>query len=569
MFEDQVESTPDSIAIKLKKMELTYKSLNEKVNQLAHYLINNYNIQPDELVGIELERSEWMVIGILSIIKSGGAYVPLDINYPEQRKKNIYNQISSKLLLNQDFLDEFLMVRSLYPSTNPDLTISSDSLVYCMFTSGSTGNPKGVLIEHKMLVNSTLSRTPVYKNIQHKGLMLYSFSFDSSVNLTFRLLTTGGSLFIYESNQLDLAELSNIIQNEGIDTLTIPPSVYDSLLSYEGLSILKCVIVAGEECKPKVLIKHFECLPETKLYNEYGPTECVVWCTYKLFEHPTDKVTIGKPVPSYDVCLLEVNGDKLVPFGSIGEICVGGISVGRGYLNDEELTREKFIENPYKPEERLYRTGDIGRWNSEFELEYLGRIDNQVKIRGYRVELKEIEHAILESEKNEEAVVVFNKKQFEDGRLIAYVKSEKEDNELLIKLKKNLPDYMIPDHVVWLKEIPLTAHLKVDYEKLPKPEGDFGEKNISPRNKLEQEIFEIWRESLGISNASISITDHFFKIGGNSIRAIRLLALIYKKYGVKIEISFIFEQGTIESIAKYLDNQNSLLIDSGYCEVEI
>ena len=569
MFEKQVENTPDSIAIKFKEMELTYKLLNEKVNQLAHYLIKNYNIQPDELIGIELERSEWMVIGILAIIKSGGAYVPIDTNYPEERKKNIYIQISSKLLLNQDFLVEFLMVRSLYSSTNPDIAISSDALVYCMFTSGSTGSPKGVLIEHKMLVNSTLARTPVYNSLQNKGLMLYSFSFDSSVNLTFRLLTTGGSLFIYESNQLDLAELSDIIQNEGIDTLTIPPSVYDSLLSYEGLLSLKCVIVAGEECKPKVLAKHFECLPEAKLYNEYGPTECVVWCTYKLFEHPNDKVTIGKPVPSYKICLLEVNGDKLVPYGSIGEICVGGISVGRGYLNDEELTREKFIENPYKPQERLYRTGDIGRWNSDFELEYLGRIDNQVKIRGYRVELKEIEHAILEFKKNEVAVVVFNKKQFEDGRFIAYVKSEIEDNGLIADLKKKLPDYMVPDHIVWIKEIPLTAHLKVDYKKLPSPEGDYSKEIILPRNKLEEQVYIIWKEALGIGNASINITDHFFQLGGNSIRAIRFLALAYKKFGVKIEISFLFEQGTIESIAQYLDNQNSLLIDSGYSEIEI
>ena len=399
--------------------------------------------------------------------------------------------------------------------------------------------------------------------------MLYSFSFDSSVNLTFRLLTTGGSLFIYESNQLDLAELSDIIQNEGIDTLTIPPSVYDSLLSYEGLSSLKCIIVAGEECKPKVLTKHFECLPEAKLYNEYGPTECVVWCTYKLFEQPNDKVTIGKPVPSYNIYLLEVNGDKLVPYGSIGEICIGGVSVGRGYLNDKELTSEKFIENPYKSQERLYRTGDIGRWNSEFELEYLGRIDKQVKIRGYRVELKEIEHAILEFKNNEEAVVVFNKKQFEDGRLIAYVKSEIEDNGLIVDLKKKLPDYMVPDHIVWIKEIPLTAHLKVDYKKLPSPEVDYSKEIILPRNRLEEELYKIWKEALGIGNASINITDHFFQLGGNSIRAIRLLALVYKKFGVKIEISFLFEQGTIESIAQYLDNQNIMLIDSGYIEIEI
>ncbi len=569
LFEVQAEKTPDAVAIKTMDAELSYRELNEKSNQLANYLIANYHIQPDDLVGIELGRSEWMVIGILAIIKSGGAYVPIDPNYPEQRKRNIYSQISINIQLDQDFLDEFLMVRYLYESINPNLNICPDSLVYCMFTSGSTGNPKGVLIEHKMLLNSTLARTSVYEDMQKKGLMLYSFSFDSSVNLTFRLLTSGGSLFIYESNQLDLAELSAIIQKENIDTLTIPPSVYDSLLSYEGLSCLRCVIVAGEECKPKVLTKHFEYLSETKLFNEYGPTECVVWCTYKLFSSPSDKVTIGKPVPSYHIYLLEVKGVKLVHKGGIGEICVGGISVGRGYLNDDELTREKFIDNPYKPGERLYRTGDLGRWDSNFELEYLGRIDNQVKIRGYRVELKEIEHAILQSQDNEEAVVMFSKKQFEDGRLIAYVKSDLEDHGLIGELKKNLPDYMVPDHIVWIKEIPLTAHLKVDYEKLPNPEGDFDKEFVRPRNKLEEEIYEIWKEALGFNSGNISIEDHFFQLGGNSIRAIRLLALVYKKFGVKIEISFLFEQGTIESIAQYLDNQNIMLIDSGYIEIEI
>jgi len=569
LFEEQVEKTPDHIAIKFKETELTYRELNEKSNQLAHYLITNYRIQPDDLIGIELERSEWMVIGILAIIKSGGAYVPIDVNYPEQRKKNIYNQISSSLSLNKELLDSFLKVSSCYVSTPPDINIKLDSLVYCMFTSGSTGNPKGVLIEHRMLVNSTLARTSVYKDTQKKGLMLYSFSFDSSVNLTFRLLTTGGSLFIYESNQLDLAELSEIIQKEKIDTLTIPPSVYDTLLGYQGLSSLKCVIVAGEECKQKVLESHFRCLPETKLYNEYGPTECVVWCTYKLFESPTYKVTIGNPVPSYMINLLEVNGDKLVPYGCVGEICVGGVSVGRGYLNDEDLTREKFIDNPYKPGERLYRTGDLGRWNSNFELEYLGRIDNQVKIRGYRVELKEIEQTITQFENNEDAVVVFSKNQFEDGLLIAYVKSHIEDNGLIGELKKKLPDYMVPDHIVWIKEIPLTPHLKVDYKKLPNLASSFDKEIIKPRNKIEEEIYEIWEEVLGFNGGDISITDHFFQLGGNSIRAIRLLALVYKKFGVKIEISFLFEQGTIESIAQYLDDQNRLLIDYGYSEIEI
>jgi bacitracin synthase 3 len=437
-----------------------------------------------------------------------------------------------------------------------------------MFTSGSTGNPKGVLIEHKMLVNSTLSRNSVYKDMQKKGILLYSFSFDSSVNLTFRLLTSGGCLVIYNANQLDLADLSDNIRKDQIDTLTIPPNIYDSLLSYEGMSSLKCVIVAGEECKSKVLKKHFECLPQAKLYNEYGPTECVVWCTYKLFEHPTDKVTIGKPVPSYKIYLLEVNSDKLVPFGNIGEICVGGISVGRGYLDDEKLSREKFIDNPYKPGERLYRTGDLGRWDSKFELEYLGRIDNQVKIRGYRVELKEIENAILEYENNEEVVVVFNKNQFEDGRLIAYVKSQNNNLDLLNELRKKLPDYMVPDNIVWMKDMPLTPHLKIDYKNLPHPEEKLNKQSILPRNKIEEEIYQIWKVVLGNNSEIISVTDYFFSLGGNSIRAIKLLALIYKKFGQKIEISFLFEKGTIESIAQYINDKHRFLINSGYQEIK-
>jgi bacitracin synthase 3 len=509
-----------------------------------------------------------MIIGILAILKSGGAYVPIDPNYPEKRKNSIYKQISARLTINQDILDEFLMVRSLYSSKNQCININSDSLVYCMFTSGSTGNPKGVLIEHKMLVNSTLSRNSVYKDMQKKGILLYSFSFDSSVNLTFRLLTSGGCLVIYNANQLDLADLSDSIRKDQIDTLTIPPNIYDSLLSYEGMSSLKCVIVAGEECKSKVLKKHFECLPQAKLYNEYGPTECVVWCTYKLFEHPTDKVTIGKPVPSYKIYLLEVNSDKLVPFGSIGEICVGGISVGRGYLDDEKLSREKFIDNPYKPGERLYRTGDLGRWDSKFELEYLGRIDNQVKIRGYRVELKEIENAILEYENNDEVVVVFNKNQFEDGRLIAYVKSQNNNLDLLNELRKKLPDYMVPDNIVWMKDMPLTPHLKIDYKNLPHPEENLNKQIILPRNKIEEEIYQIWKVVLGNNSEIISVTDYFFSLGGNSIRAIKLLALIYKKFGQKIEISFLFEKGTIESIAQYINDKHRFLINSGYQEIK-
>jgi amino acid adenylation domain-containing protein len=569
LFEDQVKLTPEHIAIKFRDRELTYRELNEQSNQLAHYLINNYSIEPDDLVGIELERSEWMVIGILGIIKSGGAYVPIDPDYPEGRKKSIINQISSKIKIDQDFLDEFILVKSLNSSLNPNVNINSSSLVYCMFTSGSTGIPKGVLIEHKMLVNSTIARSIVYKDIQKKGLMLYSFSFDSSVNLTFRLLTSGGSLFIYGSQGLDLAELSGIIQKESIDTLTIPPSVYETLLSYEGLTSLKCVIVAGEECKPKVLAKHFETLFETKLYNEYGPTECVVWSTYKLFEFASDHVTIGQPVPSYRIVLLESNGSHMVPYGSIGEICIGGDSVGRGYLNDALLTSEKFIENPYRPGERLYRTGDLGRWNSEFELEYLGRIDNQVKIRGYRVELKEIEHAILQFGNIEAAIVVFSKNQSGDGSLVAYIKSEMAIDGLLGKLKQELPEYMLPDFIIRIEEVPLTTNLKVDYKKLPVPEDKKEREIIAPRNRQEEVICEIWREVLGFSQGEISITDHFFQLGGNSIKAIKLLAMIYKKLGGKIEISFLFEQGTIESIAKYLNDQNRRTIDSGYKEVEI
>jgi len=541
--------------------------LNEYSNQLGDYLRTSYEINPDDLVGIQLDRSEWMIVSILGILKSGGAYVPIDSEYPQERIDYIVEDSNCKVLLDEEELELFKIQRSRYSKVNQQINLLPSNLIYCIYTSGSTGLPKGVLIEHNMLVHSTLAREIVYKDIQKIGLLLYSFSFDSSVNLLYRLLTTGKKLVIYPSSKVDLSIVSNIIEKEKIDTLTIPPSLYEYLLDYDNISSLLSVIVAGEELKPSILIKHHALLPNTELFNEYGPTECVVWCTVKKINFSDEFVTIGKPVPGYEVFLLD-NKNRLVPHGAVGEICVGGPSVGRCYLNNPDATKLKFIDNPYNRNNRIYKTGDIGRWRDDGNLEYLGRNDNQVKIRGYRIELVEIEKALEEHEKISTAIVVAKILSGNEKELVAYIIGDVEALELKSFLKEKLPIFMVPNYYIELKEIPLNNNLKVDYDKLPIPIL----KSMEFDNAItytESLLLDIWSRVLGVNIDQISASYNFFDLGGQSIKAIKILALIYKEFGVRLSISSLFDGGNIRNQAYLIDSSSANIIEEGYKEINL
>ena len=306
----------------------------------------------------------------------------------------------------------------------------------------------------------------------------------------------------------------------------------------------------------------------------YGITETTVHVTYQEIgakEIARGISSIGKPIPTLSCYILDAQ-KQLCAVGQEGELYVSGLGLARGYLNRPDLTKEKFITNPYNPSERLYKTGDLGRWREDGNLEYLGRMDEQVKIRGYRIELGEIEQAINTHKASGQAVVIARAiNNTSDKELIAYTTGYATAEELKAYLKERLPQYMVPNYYVKLESIPLTSNGKVDRKCLPDPEGTGLKQGeyVAPTTATEKILVKIWSEVLGADEATLSIKADFIALGGDSIKAIRLLALIYKKFGVKIEISFLFEQGTVESIAQYLDNQNRLLIDSGYSEIEI
>jgi len=389
-------------------------------------------------------------------------------------------------------------------------------------------------------------------------------------------LLKGASAILLDKNTLlNPKELVALIHKERITSIHAVPGLLNLLIDdnfYEkgNYKDLRRAVSAGEPLS-ETLLQDWHHKTGINLFNYYGPTEASIYVLGYQTDSSDKSVHIGKPLPNTQTYLVDSN-HHLVPYGSVGEICIGGVGLARGYLNREELTKEKFIINPYKPGERLYRTGDLGRWREDGNLEYLGRMDDQVKIRGYRIELGEIEQALSTHKASGQAVVIARAiNNTTDKELIAYATGAATAEDLKTYLKERLPSYMVPNYYVRLDNIPLTSNGKVDRKALPNPEGTGLQQGeyIAPNTEAEKKLVKIWSEVLGIEEATLSINADFFDLGGHSIKAIRLLSLVYKKFGVKIEISSLFEQGTIESIAQYLNNQNRLLIDSGYSEIEI
>jgi amino acid adenylation domain-containing protein/non-ribosomal peptide synthase protein (TIGR01720 family) len=568
LFEEQVKLNPENTAIKFKNRELTYRELNEQSNQLAHYLIQNYNIQPDELVGIELERSEWMVIGILAIIKSGGAYVPIDPEYPEQRKSFIKEDANLKVIINEQELEKFRAVNNnnkKYPSTSPNIKLSPSSLMYVIYTSGTTGNPKGVLIEHKNVVRLLLNDAFQFDFVSADvWTMFHNYNFDFSVWEMYGALLYGGKLIIVSSEVAkDTHSFAALLIAEDVTVLNQTPSAFYNLSEVlrtnqsENHHHLRYVIFGGEALQPSKLEWWHQFYPTTNLVNMYGITETTVHVTYQ--EIGSKEITqgvsiIGKPIPTLSCYILDEQ-KQLSAIGQEGELYVGGLGVARGYLNRPELTKEKFITNPYNPSERLYRTGDLGRWREDGNLEYLGRMDDQVKIRGYRVELGEIEQAISSHPKSGQAVVIAMAiNSTSDKELIAYTTGEATAEELKTYLKERLPSYMVPNYYVKLESIPLTSNGKVDRKTLPDPEGTGLQQGVyvAPITEIEKQLVSIWSTVLGVEESTLSIKADFFDLGGHSIKAIRLLGQVHKQLGVKIALKELFTHPTIEQISKLI-----------------
>ncbi|RNA60932.1 non-ribosomal peptide synthetase [Chryseobacterium nematophagum] len=578
LFEDQVEKTPENIAIVYDGTYLSYRELNEKANQLAHYLLAEYKIKPDELIPLCLERSEKMLIAILGVLKAGGAYVPTDSGYPDERIDHILIDTDAKIVITEEkVVDRFCSVGllcdqkiisldneeidsdiELYSKDNPITEISSRNLAYVIYTSGTTGKPKGVMIEHTGVVNLINFMVKSHKFESYKNVGCYSnYVFDAFVCEVFPVLSNGNTLWLYNNElRYSVKDLNEYIKNNNIEVSFIPPVLLKEVISDTSLKL----IFAGGENFPDIDRDKTDIF----LINEYGPTETTVCATSHHYSEDSNPVNIGRPIDNTSVYVLD-KYLRPVPVGVVGELYIGGAGVCRGYVNLPDLTSERFIPNHFQTEEeylcgyngRIYKTGDLVRYLPKGGIEYLGRNDFQVKIRGFRIELGEIENVLLQHKDINKAIVLGKTHSTGEKYLVAYYMSEVAvDHDGLSRyLLNSLPDYMVPSAYVHLEDLPITINGKLDTRSLPEPSFSFEKEYIGPQNELQNELVNIWGKILGIAGDKISIQDDFFQLGGNSVMAIKFINEVQYNLGMTLKVRDVFHERTILALSSMMINQ--------------
>ena len=593
LFEQQVERTPGAAAVVYEGQSLSYGEVNAKANQLAWYL-RQRSVGPDQLVGICVERSLEMVVGLLGILKAGGAYVPLDPSYPPERLQYMLEDASPRVLLTQAHLIERLPSTSAevialderwdqiaqQPSDDLDayaLGVASHHLAYVIYTSGSTGKPKGAMNEHRGIVNRLQWMQDEYHlGPEDRVLQKTPFSFDVSVWEFFWTLISGARLVVARpEGHKDPSYLRQLIEETGVTTLHFVPSMLQSFLDQHrsgACASLRHIVCSGEELSPSLQRKCFECFPQVQLSNLYGPTEAAIDVT--AWEcSPQDqgsRVPIGHPIANIQMYVLDGHKQP-VPVGVAGELYIGGVGVARGYLNRAQLTAERFIKDSFStdPEARLYKTGDFGRWRADGNIEYLGRNDHQVKIRGFRIELGEIEAQLLRYPQVKEAVVLAREDEPGDKRLVAYLVPREPyttGNALSVEslrahLKQVLPDYMVPSAFVMLDCFPLSSNGKLDRRALPAPQGRSKSiaEYIAPRNELERVLVDIWTQVLRVDG--IGVQNSFLDLGGHSLQAMKLIARISEVLKVDVSVVEVLQSLTIEKMVQIVTLKKSTHVE--------
>jgi len=573
LIERQAQENSDAMAIVFKRKKLTYKEVNDQANRMSQLLLQQ-GLQPGDLVAVMLDRSHWSVIAMLAIIKAGGVYMPVDPNYPPSRIDYILRDsqgkrlITSETYVHQARFDENRILRieeiekqlSAFPCGNPDVGISAgtDAAAYVIYTSGSTGEPKGVLGTHKCLLNLVEWQS---ERIEPKlrSLQFAPHSFDVSVQEMLFSLATGGTLYLIDNDtRYKMALIAEIIEKEAIEILTMPYSALNLFLNETEnptqLRSLRHLITSGEQpFINETLSRLLKIDPDLQFHNQYGPSETHVVTAYtihgKIGEEPV-KISIGRPIDNTGIYLLDKQLQP-VPVGIPGDLYIGGFNVALGYIGKPELTAEKFLENPYG-QGRLYKSGDLARWDFNGNLDFLGRDDGQVKVRGFRIELGEIESCLLKHPCIREAAVKLTG-DGENKEIVAYFTTnvEKPDvADLKEFLAAQLPAYMIPGFYVRMDNLPRTPSGKTDLRSLPAPKDTdsvFKSEYVEPEGDTEKAIAEVWREIL--HREKVSVIDNFFEIGGNSIKAIQVMSRVQKLLGRKTYLNLIFQQPTIRQMA--------------------
>lgn len=562
VFEQQVKITPDATAIVYLDKEFTYSQLNELSNRFAQYLVQEYNIKKNDLVGVKVQRNEWVLVAILGILKSGGAYVPIDPNYPASRIQFIENDSQSTLCVDDTIVSNFISEKENYSKNQLKVDRNSSDVAYVIFTSGSTGNPKGVLIENKSILNTILSQIDAFDlRSKRRNLQFASFSFDASIWESFMTLLSGSSLYIVSEEMRNNPRLlETYIQDNKIDIATLPPA-YLKLMDISKLASITTMITAGE-APIYDSVKEYLALGTGVYYNAYGPTEVsICGSTYRVpsAEMLQDSIVpIGIPIANAQVYILDT-ANNMLPTGVIGEICIGGGGLAKGYLNRPELNLEKFIDNPFNKNERLYKTGDLGKWMSDGNLEFHGRKDDQVKIRGHRIELGEVENQLLEKDEITEAVALVSENTAYEKQLIIYYVSDIQEavSELRDYLSSKLPLYMLPEMYIQLEKMPLTPNGKIDKKvlaNLDESQHSSGVEYVAPSDEMEEKLALIWSEVL--KKDKVGVKDSFFEMGGNSLKAIQITSRIRKEFNCSIDIAALYHNATIEGIKAQIKNSN-------------
>ena len=582
LFEEQVERTPEAVAVVFEEAALSYAELNRRANRLAHYL-RELGVEPDARVAICLERSLEMIVALLAILKAGGAYVPLDPAYPGERLQFMLEDSAPVLLLTKskfkeqfadclpivDFSDAGASWKE-YATTNLDpasLGLTPEHLFYVVYTSGSTGTPKGSAVPHRSIAGFIFKIDYAHFDAETVFLQHSSTSWDVLTLELWPALLTGGRCVLSAQQVISAGDLKNYIQRDGVNTLWLSSALFTAITEAEVSSLLglRELLIGGEAPSPVHVEQALKSLPGTRIVNGYGPSECTVFSNCYVvessFKAGSKSLPVGRPIGDRRVYVLD-KWMNPVPVGVAGELYIGGAGVARGYLNRAELTAQKFVADPFAEEvgARMYRTGDLGRWLEDGTIEFLGRNDFQVKIRGFRIELGEIEARLAEHELVRESVVLARGDGGGEKRLVAYVvaRGETDAGELAAVLRTHLagilPEYMVPTAYVRLGSLPLTPNGKLDRNALPQLEGDaYAVRGYeAPLGEIETQLAQIWADLLQVE--WVGRHDDFFALGGHSVLAVRLVMRIQQVLGMEVTIKDLFARPVLTDFAQHIAN---------------
>lgn len=577
-FEHNVRKQPNAVALSAGDHTMTYAELNEQANRLARHLQKN-GVNHQTVTAILAERTPELIVSLLAVLKAGATYVPIDPDYPESRIQYMLKDSgATHLLTHSSFISQtrslafdgtYLFADDqeilLMSSENLPLEAGLDDTAYIMYTSGTTGQPKGIMTTHSNIAR-VVKNTNYLTILETDTLLSLSNSvFDGFTFDVYGALLNGAKLVLPQKETiLDMGKLTELIKGEHISVMFVPTALFHLLVD-EGTDWMRGVrkvLFGGERASVQHVRKAFDVMGKGRLLNVYGPTESTVFATY----YPIDEaipleahsIPIGKPLNQTGAYILSEHR-QLQPIGMVGELCLSGKGLAKGYLNRPDLTKQVFIPHPFASGERLYRTGDLAYFREDGLIEYAGRVDDQVKIRGHRIELTEIEANLLMHPGVKQAVILADHDETNHTRLLAYITCDDawkgKLDDIKSRLKERLPAYMLPHELIELENLPLTPNGKVDKRQLPKPEAPQGNRRVKlPANEVEQKLLVMWREVL--EREDISTDDHFFEIGGHSLKAMSLLSKVSKEFEVQVPIHLLFETPTIEALSHYIQHQD-------------